>query len=56
MERKVQLNKQFQYSLIRAFKEACTMSSVEIWRNNELHKGFRKDFSEEVPPELDLQS
>lgn len=56
MERKVQLNKQFQYSLICAFKEASTISSVEIWRNNELHRGFREGFSEEVPPELDLQS
>ena len=32
------------------------MSSAEVWRNNELHRGFREDFSEEVPPELDLQS
>ena len=35
---KIQLNNQFQYSMIHVFEEADTMSSVEIWRNNELHR------------------
>lgn len=28
--------------------EACTISAVEIWRNNELHRSFREGFLEEM--------